>query len=262
LDFARYYKLGSWETVEELLLETLIARVQEDVEAAISGSQSLDQKDLQGRSLLHRAAEVGSGALVKSLLDHNANPLTQDGDGSTPLDFARHFRTKDFKEVEGLLLKALEAILQAEVDRLLVENRAGIDTPDEWGKSLVHKAAEIGSESLVEKLMANNANPDIVDKDGWFALFAASKEGYSSVVEALIKGGCGLDLRGRGGNTSVMTASFFGQSEVVARLIEGQADLNLTNQKGETALDRALGSGSQGVEELLRVAGGRLSSDL
>mmetsp|Transcript_38742 Transcript_38742/g.60431 ORF Transcript_38742/g.60431 Transcript_38742/m.60431 type:complete len:111 (-) Transcript_38742:60-392(-) len=110
--------------------------------------------------------------------------------------------------------------------------------------------------------MANNANPDIVDKDGWFALFAASKEGYSSVVEALIKGGCGLDLRGRGGNTSVMTASFFGQSEVVARLIEGQADLNLTNQKGETALDRALGSGSQGVEELLRVAGGRLSSDL
>jgi ankyrin repeat protein len=105
---------------------------------------------------IHDAAREGDVKKVESLL--KANPAlvsSKDGKyGQTPLHVAA------FND-------------RLEVAKLLIDNKADVNSAANNGSTPLHLAAAKGNKDIVNLLLANNANINAVDHDGWSPLHSS-----------------------------------------------------------------------------------------
>ncbi|KAH0994642.1 hypothetical protein GBA52_018506 [Prunus armeniaca] len=111
------------------------------------------------------AAGHGQQDAVKVLLEHHANPNSENDDSITPL----------LSSVAAGSLPCLELLIQAGAK---VNISAGGATP-------LHIAADIGSPEILHLLLKAGADPNITDEDGLKPIQVAAARGNRSAVEIL-----------------------------------------------------------------------------
>ena len=158
---------------------------------------------------------------------------------------AEHYVTKTVEFFDALCDKT-------EKDRQAVINDYGnIDIQDEYGLTVLMRAAFEGEKDIVKTLIKNKANLDLQNKSGYTALMLATIEGKKDIVEILIKNKANLDLQNKSGETALILATIEGEKDIVEILIKSKANLDLQNKSGETALILATIEGEKDIVEIL-----------
>jgi serine/threonine-protein kinase len=192
------------------------------VEALIDARASLEARDSQGRTALHRATAEGKIDAVRLLADSGAIVNKKAKDGATPLFYAVQFGK----------LPILE---------LLIAHHAQVDVPDNSGNTPL-MIASIGNDYLpnntpmVEALLNAGAKVDLVDPHGRSALHRASAEAKPDAVRVLLEHHAKPNLRAKDGSTPLIQAVTFGRPVVVQVLLNHGADANLADSNENTPL--------------------------
>lgn len=181
----------------------------------------MHQRDANGKTILHLAAEKGRTDIVIYLLKNGANPDAQDHNGDSPLQFAAY---------EGYL----------EITTLLIKSGANINTVNRYGvtpllNSLFNKKYEIA-----RVLVLKGADFNFKSRNGNPALHVAAKDGNLEFVKFLISHGAHVRASGQFNAEPLHFAAEYGNLEVVKYLVSNGAELNARNTYGKTPLHEAV----------------------
>ena len=110
--------------------------------------------------------------------------------------------------------------------KLLLENGAYVDMPENAGWSALMIASQNDHTAVVKLLLENGAYIDMRQNAGWSALAIASENGYSEVVKLLIEKGAQVNMQSNNGLSSLYVASQNGHTEVIKLLLEKGAQVN------------------------------------
>ena len=144
----------------------------------IGHKAALDRPSRNGRRPLDLAIESGNEAAVKALLRGGCDANLCLPSGEFPLSIAVQNRW--------------EAVVPA----LLSKTKPDLCLRD--GRTVVHLAAEIGSEEIL-KILSKSADLARTDKNGWTAAHFAAHNGHTHVLELLLSKGadpCAEDMNG------------------------------------------------------------------
>jgi ankyrin repeat protein len=120
-------------------------------------------------SPLQLAIENGHVAMVKLLLDSNADVYMPDYYGNLPLQLAIEHQQKNIALVS-----------------LLLEHQVDPNVGDAFNITPLHVAAKCGYLDIVKMLLAKSADPNRVDEDGYTPLHIAAAQGYPAIAALLI----------------------------------------------------------------------------
>jgi serine/threonine-protein phosphatase 6 regulatory ankyrin repeat subunit B len=134
---------------------------------------------------------------------------------------------------------------------LLVEG-TDVDVADDYGRTALMKASDLGNATVVTALLSSSANVNHMDNDDTTALMAASFRGHIDIVRLLLAAGADVNQTDYTGETALMEASEEGHAEIVRLLLATpDIDINKTNNGGETALTLASNGGHDDIFALL-----------
>ncbi|KAM7189792.1 Ankyrin repeat-containing domain protein [Rhypophila sp. PSN 637] len=228
---------------------------------AASGYQNIgatvDNKDKDGRTPLHRAAENGHDgkrAAIEAKDGLEWTPLhraavngretagavikAKDGNERTPLDWA----TSTGHEAVVQLLEKNGAVQRKDGDGwtpfhwaaengnevmvgLLLDWGLSTEAKDEDGRTPLHRAAESGNEVIAGLLLDQGAVIEAKDRDGCTPLHRAAANGHEAVVRLLLEEGAAIEaIADNGGRTALQAASQGGHLQVVDRLLSAGAN--------------------------------------
>ncbi len=139
----------------------------------------------------------------------------------------------------------------AEVAATLLDNGAdpNLNPP---GATLLYNAAKLGKELIVHRLLRHGAK--VISQD-YPPLIVAAEAGHSKIVELLLDYRADVNATDADGNTALHLAASQGHVYAVKKLLAKQANPSLTNRFRETPLEMALGNGHKTVSEDLLNAG-------
>ena len=226
---------------------------------------SINEKDSQGKTALHRAAQCGHLAIAQSLLSKGANVNAKDNKKEIPLHTAARY---GHRELIRLLLEngadinaknnEEETVLHRgawsehkELVRLLLEKRADINARDDFGFTVLHIASMSGNEGLARLLLEMGADINAKSDRNETALHRAPKPGNEGLVRLLLEKGSDINAKDRSNYTVLHEAARFGDEGIVRLLLHRGADVNAKTITGETALLRALVCRQWGLVQLL-----------
>lgn len=126
---------------------------------------------------------------------------------------------------------------------------------DEFGRSLLAVAAEYGSTTVIEKLVAAKVDVNAVDRYGITALMLAAMQSKPATTVALLRAGAKIDLVDRAGRAALMHAAWADQAAQIDTLAQARASLDLADARGWTALDVAIQRERAQAAERLRALG-------
>jgi ankyrin repeat protein len=184
---------------------------------------------------LHLAAYFGVEAVIKLLLDKNADLKAADSYGWTPLLWA-----SDRGHVE--------------VVRLLLEKGANVNIAAPYGRTPLLLASDRGHVEVVRLLLEKGADVKTANRDGWTPLLHASEKEHVEVVRLLLEKGANVNIAAPYGRTPLLLASDRGYVEVVRLLLENGADVKAANSSGLMPLYQASEKGHVEVVKLLAAA--------
>ncbi len=192
------------------------------VQMLIDERASLEARDSQGRTALHRAATYGMTDAVELLLESGALTSPRAKDGATPL----------YNAVQFGKMGALEK---------LIAHHAQVDLADALGNTPLMIASEgtptIGNNlPIVEALLAAGAKVDIVDARGRSALHRASAEARPDIERVLLDNKAKPNLKAKDGSTPLIQAVTYARPAVAQLLITRGADVNMADLNGSTPL--------------------------
>jgi len=185
-------------------------------------------------STIQLAAYVGDLAKVKSFIENDGNPNSQDGYGLTLLHAAAGSGQREIAEL--LISKG------ASVNAGVVED--GLGTP-------LHYATHAGSGEVAELLISNGALIDAKNKYGAKPLHLAAGEGYNSLVRLLLAKGSDVNAKDENGWTPLYYAASRGHKDVVLFLVENGSDIQAVSKRGTTPLYRAVQNGHEDIAKFL-----------
>ena len=194
--------------------------------------RSINEKDADGRTALHRAAGGGHLAIARLLLEKGADIEAKDKYGTTALHFAASSGD------EGLV-------------RLLIEKGADVNAKDEDGMTALHEAASSGDEGLVRLLIEKGADVNAKDYFNSTALYEAAERGHKGLVRLLLEKGADVNTKNDLKRTALYFAASSGDEGLVRLLIEKGVDIEAKDKYGKTALHFAASSGDEGLVRLL-----------
>lgn len=112
--------------------------------------------------------------------------------------------------------------------------RVPVDTE---GNPLLHRAADAGDLSAIDRLIATGTPVNARDWCQRTPLMLAAQAGHDAAVAQLLAQGAYVDLHEKGDYTALLLAAANGHTEVVQQLAAGGADVNqIETTNGWTAL--------------------------
>jgi ankyrin repeat protein len=209
----------------------------EKVRMLLAGGADVRARSKMGRTALYlAAANDGSSATVKILLDREANPTERDNQQSTPLLAAT--ATNDLASI-----------------KLLLEHGADPNDADVFGMTALMNAAANNNLKAIEMLLSRGADVNAVSKSevnqgvkngpialGKFtALMVAAPAGSPEVVKAVLDAGAKVDAIDVRNMTPLMLAiaGDHADARVVHLLLDRGADRKRQDREGLSATDWA-----------------------
>lgn len=240
-----------------------VAEVSVRSRALLAGE--IDIPGVDGRNALLIAVEHAHPAIVRHLLDANADPN------------ARH------QESAALLIAARQG-LGVIAEEIAMRPRTDVDAAGPFGETALILAAEGGYLGIVRALLGRNANAAAADRRGRTALMAAILGDYKTIadllrertnageadawlilaaelgdenkVRELLDAGANPNAQGAGGRSALLDAARHGHVAVGRLLIESRrANVNITDDGGNTALMLAVQTRSREFVAMLQLVG-------
>lgn len=271
----------------EDLLSLVAAGKTDQIRKRFSGTESVNQKNAQGQSLLHIAALRNDPDTVRVLLSLGADTAAVDNAGNTPLGAAIDAQCLDAAKA---LAEGGSSIFAADASGRTVYAKAAsgknalaaILTPktaaetDASGRTALHHAAADLNENAVAAILAQKPNASASDSVGLTALqyaYQGSDRVESARVAAtLLLAGAeparaefayfetavikrNLSMRFEEGKTPLQLASERGHIGFVAYLLEKGATPNVKDVSSSTPLHEAVRNGQIECAKLLLAAG-------
>lgn len=109
-----------------------------------------------------------------------------------------------FPEYEGSAMMLAAKNGHADIVKMLIAAKAGLETEDHSGRTVLMIAADSGSEELVDMLLKARADVRHQDTCGSTALFHAAESGYADIARRLIDAGADVRHRDAEGATVLM----------------------------------------------------------
>ncbi|CAG9773806.1 unnamed protein product [Ceutorhynchus assimilis] len=108
-----------------------------------------------------------------------------------------------------------------------------IDFQDDFGKTALHYAAEIGLQDILMLLINAQANVNILDNDKNTALHLACDRGHDNCVKALIYSSpfVEINLQNTSGETPLFLATRWGYFDIIKILLENGASVCIKNNR-------------------------------
>jgi serine/threonine protein kinase/ankyrin repeat protein len=246
------------------------------VKILIDERASLEARDSQGRTALHRAATYGKTDVVEFLLETGALTNPRAKDGATPLynavQFGKmaalerliaHHAQVDVGDLQGNtpLMIASEGAPSignnVPIVTALLAAGAKVDMIDPKGRSALHRASAEAMHEPVRLLLEHQAKPNLKAKDGSTPLIQAVTYGRPLVAQLLLSHGADVNLADTGGSTPLMIAADASSyikdpTHLIKMLLDHGAKKGLKDSKGRTAFQRATESKNTAAVELLR----------
>jgi ankyrin repeat protein len=175
------------------LIHAYYRRQQDAAELLMSANVSLD---------IFEATAAGKTDKVSTILKANPDAAkVWSADGFTALHFAAFFNRPEIARdlirhgadvaavarnpMKVTPLHSATAAHSREIVRLLVENGASPNIPQEGGWVPLHEAARIGDNQMVAVLLQNGADPRLRSNDGKTAADMARASGHEEIVKLL-----------------------------------------------------------------------------
>lgn len=212
---------GKWY-LGGLMKDEFLRSLSTGLGAAVSGKSTAQKKkkiaavpaerDAQGKSPIHIAAESGNTKKLEQLLKADADPNERDFSFNSPLHLAA-------------------AANQAECVKLLINYGAEWRALNNKGKSSLHEAAANGSLSAAQVLIKTGADANSLMDRSITPLHAASWNGHLDMVGYLVSAGADINAINEDGNTCLHFAAGNGQIKIVKTLIQHGANPELLNHR-------------------------------
>jgi ankyrin repeat protein len=169
---------------------------------AFSGAQASSYHATDDPDLVYEAT-IGDLAAARTTLKDTEKPDIVDDQGHTPL-----MRAAEHGHVEMV--------------KLLLDNGAVINRPDQLGKSALIWAAEGGDADVIDTLIQRGARIEQATRDGVTALMAAARTGHADAVSHLLAAGAQADRSDYSGRDPLSWAQESHNSEVVNLIRKAQ----------------------------------------
>ncbi|XP_019123841.2 dynein heavy chain 12, axonemal isoform X3 [Larimichthys crocea] len=197
-----------------------------------SGPDSVERRTLRGQTPLFLAVERGLIENVSFLLQHGAQPDSQDQDEESPMLIA--IRSDYIDLVKLLLLRG-----------------SRVNHECCHGRRPLHEASRLGKAALVNLLLEAGAQPDPRSHYGLTPLALAAQGGHLEVVETLLKRGADVLSQAEDEASILYEASSSGDPSVISLLLEYGADANVAKQTGHMPIHRVAHRGHLQALKLL-----------
>jgi ankyrin repeat protein len=250
-------KYGATET----LLYAIRAGDIEKVRELIAQHADVNQRDENGWTPLHMAADKGELDIVKLLVangaDVNVKMQREGHKDRTPKSYALGRNYKEIVEflyahgadIPRIHLAAYRGDL--ETVKSLIEGGTEVDANDDDGTPL-HYAAMAGHEAVARFLIDSDANIHAGNRNGWTPLHFAAIGGSAEVARMLVAKGADVEVMSDNGQTPLLRAASEGNKRVIEVLLDNGAGVNTEDQGyGYTPLHYAARYGHEDVVELL-----------
>jgi ankyrin repeat protein len=214
--------------------------------ALLNNGYDRNVKDTYRQTPLSWAVRNGHEAVVKLLLEKDAELESKDAFGQTPLWWALLNRHKvvvglllekganaEFKSSNGqtplwwALLNRHEAML-----KLLLEKGAKLESKSSNGQTPLLWAVYNKHEAVVKLLLEKGAELESKDNNSRTPLSYAAALGHEVVVKLLLEKGAELDTKDDYSQTPLLWATEYGHKAVVKLLLEKGAELDTESTRG------------------------------
>jgi ankyrin repeat protein len=243
-------------------------------EGLINAGADVREKDADGTTALHWAANQGDVPLTRALIDAGADVRAVNIYGATPVSAAAETGSA---EVLDLLLKsgadpesatpegqtALMAVARTgrvEAAKALLKHRANPNAREQWGgqtalmwaaaqsqpemiRLLLRHGAQVDARAIVrdwQRRVTAEGRPKDMNRGGLTALLYAAREGCIPCVRELLGRGADVNLADPDGVTPLILALMNIHWDTARYLIEHGADVNLWDFFGRTPLYAAV----------------------
>jgi len=239
-------------------------------------SSKVNVADDNGRTALHKAAEIGRLGEVRELLDQGAEVNARDQWGFTPLHYAALSGDTDL--IEALIARGAEVNASAESNslplhyaimanrmkaaKLLVTKGSQIDSPDLFGQTPLDRAALNGNPQLLESFAGKegDASIDLVGMLNHSPVHRAAFRGHTMIMEILLGKGAQLEAVDNEGRTPLHWAAMGGRTPAAELLISKGSQVDARDNTGRTPLHEAALNGHDGVLEFLLEKGAGINT--
>lgn len=217
-----------------------------------------------GRTNLHRAAEIGDVRMAALLLDHGASVNAVDGRNMTPLSLAV---VKNKPAMVNLLFAAgaqlgvaplHSAVVSGSPDalRALLQLGVRVDSKDADGLSAIWKAVELDDLEAAVLLRDFGANlQDVCCGTERPLLGWAAWNGSVRCIKWLVKNGVSVNVSNNGGWTPLHYAVDENHLHAVKTLVGMGACLTCKLSNGQTPLRLAMNKGHSDIVQYLKSSG-------
>ncbi|KAM9364896.1 dynein axonemal heavy chain 12 [Pholidichthys leucotaenia] len=197
-----------------------------------AGPDSVECRTLCGQTPLLLAVQEGLIDNASFLLNHGAQPDSQDQDQDSSLFVAIR---SDHRDLVKLLLRWGSSV-----------NQEGCH-----GRRPLHEASRLGRATLVDLLLEAGARPDPRSHYGLTPLALAAQGGHLEVVQSLLKRGADVLSQAQDEASILFEASASGNPAVISLLLEYGADANVAKHTGHMPIHRVAHRGYLQALELL-----------